>query len=207
MRGPSTAIHNPLDSFRSGPGPKYRHEWEHRGHGIVAIYSYGPCGELSAISREAQRLMRSRFDVGYAVTSGGISDWPADEYHAAVNYNRRTIETQTIFCVDAISGPNRRKIKASSPSKADWHVSYVADVGQDYLGDGEVNLYFTGPLEGEETWQATVETLLGEALADEPGPGRATVRDLKVQAVQQGRYWFLADLDPVVDVRRFEVTA
>lgn len=188
----------------------YHHEFEHRGYGIVAIYSYGPAGKHEALVREAQRVMRSRFGVAEAVSSGGCS---GGGYYAQKDgtakhpdWRKHTEETQTIFSIDAVSGPNRRKPKQVPPREADWHVGYIVDAGQDCLGDGEVNLYFTGPLENEEAWRTWVDRAVCEALEDDrKGSGRATVLELKVSALAQGRYWFLADDGPVVEMSRFEV--
>lgn len=173
-------------------GAKYRHQFEHRGFGIVAIYSYGRSGDHDRIVREAARIMRASFGVSGAVTSGGISDWPKDGNEGAADYNDRTVETQTIFNIDAVGGPNRPKLKTVPPSRADWHLNYVLDAGQAHLGDGDVNEYFTGALEDEDTWRAKVEEMTG-------GDGEAV--EAKVRALSQGRYWFLAGGDPVVEWR------
>jgi hypothetical protein len=184
---------------------KYHHEFEHRGSGIVAIYSYGPVGEHDALVAEAKRVMRARFGVSGAVGSGGISGWPQDDQPELREL--RIVETQTIFCIDAVGGPNRKKPREVAPSVADWHVGYIVDVGQDYLGHGEVNLYFTGPLLDEDEWRELVDRLVCEgALEAAPTEDRATVLELKVSALSQGRYWFLSDDGPLVDVDRFEVT-
>lgn len=183
-------------------GARYRHQFEHRLSGIVAIYSYGRSGDHNKIVKEAARIMRASFGVSGATTSGGISGWPKDGYEGAADYNDRTCETQTIFSIDAHSGPNRRRTKQAPPAKADWHVAYIVDAGQDYLGDGEVNLYFTGPLLDEDGWQELVDRLISEGALE--AAETATVLELKVSALSQGRYWFLSGGDPVVEVERFE---
>jgi hypothetical protein len=168
----------------------YRHAAEHRGGGIVCIYSYGPAREHERIVRSAAAVMRARFGVSGAVTSGGISGWPEDEFSGGPSENR-TIETQTIFCIDAVGGPNRRKPREVPPAKADWHVNYIADWGQDYLADGDMDVYLTGPLLDPEEW---------EALVTERVDG-AEIVEAKVCALSQGRYWFLSDKDPVHEWR------
>lgn len=86
-------------------------------------------------------------------------------------------------------------------------MAYIVDVGQDYLGDGEVNLYFTGPFLDEDEWREVVDKLVCEgALEAAPTADKATVLELKVSALSQGRYWFLSDGGPVAEVERFEVT-
>lgn len=81
-----------------GKDLKYRHEAEYRGHGVVAIYSYGPCRDHTALVREAKKVMHREFGRGAsAVSSGGISGWPEDEHRTEPDYNNRTVETQTIF--------------------------------------------------------------------------------------------------------------
>lgn len=181
----------------------FNHEFEHRGSGIVAIYSYGPVGKHDALVAEAKRVMRDRFGVTGAVSSGGISGWPQD----GGSRDDRTVETQTIFCIDAVAGPNRKKPKQTAPASADWHVGFIVDVGQDYLGDGEANLYFTGPLLDADEWQEVVDRLVCEgALEENNRADKATVLELKVRALSQGRYWFLADGDPIVEISSFEVT-
>lgn len=182
----------------------YHHEFEHRGYGIIAIYSYGPAGEHEALVAEARRVMRTSFGVGQAVTSGGISGYPERRPTPDPDWRTATEETQTIFCVHAASGPNRPKLKKISPRQADWCLEYIVDVSQDYLGDGSVTQYFTGPLEDEDTWRELVDRDVCEALGkDEAG---ATVLELTVRATPQGSYWFLNEGDPVVSVERFEVT-
>lgn len=188
-------------------GAKYRHQFEHRGSGIVAIYSYGRSGDHDAIVREAKRIMKASFGVSGATTSGGISDWPKDGYEGSADYNDRTVETQTIFSIDAHGGPNRKRPKQTPPSGADWHVEYTVDIGPDYLGDGEVNLYFTAPLLDEEEWREVVDRLVCEgALEEARTADRAKVLELKVHALSQGRYWFLSGGDPAVEIDWFEVT-
>jgi hypothetical protein len=192
-----------LERTSKGKRWTYEHEFEHRGSGIVAIYSYGPVGEHDKLVAEAKRVMRDKFGVSGAVSSGGISGWPED----GSTGESRTVETQTIFCIDAVAGPNRKKPKQIAPASADWHVAYIVDVGQDYLGDGEVNMYFTGPFLDPEEWQELVDKLVCEgALEEAPTADRATVLELKVSALSQGRYWFLSGGDPVAEVERFEVT-
>jgi hypothetical protein len=196
-----------LERTSKGKRWTYEHEFEHRGSGIVAIYSYGPAEEHDKLVAEAKRVMRDRFGVSGAVSSGGISGWPDRRPTPDPNWRTATVETQTIFSIDAHGGPNRKKLKEVAASAADWHAAYVVDIEQDYLGDGEVNRYFTGPLEDEDTWQELVDQSLCEALVDGyPEADRATVLDLVVRAVPQGRYWFLNDGDPIVDLKRFEVT-
>lgn len=185
---------------------KYHHEFEHRGSGIIAIYSYGPAGEHDALVRSSRAMMTKRFGVGQAVSSGGVSGYPERRPTPDPNWRTAIEETQTIFCVHAVSGPNRPKLKEVSARQADWHAAYIVDVDQDYLGDGEVNLYFTGPLEGENTWRELIEARLSEALG-EMQTRRATVRELTVRAVPQGRYWFLNEGGPIVSAERFEVRA
>lgn len=160
---------------------KYMHETEHRGHGTVAIYSYGPCGEHEALVREAKSLMRQRFGVTGAVSSGGISGWPHDEHEREADYNRRTVETQTIFCIHAVAGRNRPKLKACPSAKADWHLIYDVNGGRAYA-------YFTGPLEDEAVWREFLSEHFGE-----------TVTYARVEAVPDGLYWFLADSSPVAE--------
>jgi hypothetical protein len=185
-----------LSTTSKGKRWTYEHEYEHRGSGIVAIYSYGPAGEHSKLVAEAKRVMRDRFGVSGAVSVGGCSGYPSDGL----------IETQTIFCIDAVAGPNRKRPKQTAPASADWHVAYIVDVGQDYLGDGEVNMYFTGPFLDAEEWQELVDRLVCEgALEEAPTADRATVLELKVSALSRGRYWFLSGGDPVTEVERFEV--
>lgn len=182
---------------------KFNHEFEHRGNGIVAIYSYGPVSHHSQLVREAKRVMRDRFGVSDAVSSGGISGWPQD----GGSREDRTVETQTVFCIHAVGGPNRPKLKEIAPSAADWHMAYIVDIEQEYLGDGEANRYFTGPLEDEETWRELVDRSVCEVLEDDyPEADKAEVLELKVRATPHGAYWFLNDGDPVVEIKRFEVT-
>jgi hypothetical protein len=196
-----------LSTTSKGKPFKYEHEAEHRGSGIVAIYSYGPAREHDALVAEAKRAMHDRFGVSGAVTSGGISGWPDRRPTPDPNWQTATVETQTIFCIDAVGGPNRPKMKEVSASGADWHAAYVVDVGQAYLGHGEVNRYFTGALEDEDDWRERLDKDVCEALADDaPEADTAAVLELKVRAVPQGRYWFLADGDPIVEIDRFEVT-
>lgn len=204
MRGQDIVGLKELSTSSKGKAWKYRHVFEHRGYGIVCIYSFGPMREHGDVQTEARRVMRDRFGVSGAISSGGCSqNFTNDEWRNEPNWQDRTTETQTIFCVHAVGGPNRPKLKEVSPRQADWHVSYIVDTGQDYLGDGEVNRYFTGPLEGAEDWEERVRVMLAE---DGLGPGeKATVLELKVRAVQQGRYWFLADEDPVAESASFEV--
>jgi hypothetical protein len=172
----------------------YHHEFEHRGSGVVAIYSYGPADEHDALVRESRNVMRARFGVAQAVTSGVVS------------YPGPVAETQTVFCIDAAGGPDRPKMRQASPVQADWHVSYTVDTGQGCLADGAVELYFTGPLDDADLWRMWVDRVVCEALADDRhGPRRATVRNLEVRAVPEGRYWFLADDGPVAEMSRFEV--
>ena len=191
----------------AGGKQKYHHEFEHRGHGIVAIYSYGPAGEHDALVRSSRAMMRKHFGVSGAVSSGGVSGYPQARPTPDPDWRTAICETQTIFCIHAVSGPNRPKPKQVSPASADWHVGYIVDVGQDYLGDGEVNMYFTGPLLDEEEWQEIVDKLVCEgALDGRDSADKATVLELKVSALQQGSYWFLSDDGPVAEVERFEVT-
>lgn len=204
LRGPDISGRFDVTPKRNPHG--FRHAAEHRGYGIVAIYSYGPAGEHDSLVRSAAQIMRKRFGVSGASSSGGISGWPHDEYRNGP-VDGRTVETQTIFSIDAHGGPNRRKPRQTSSRSADWHVAYIVDVGQAYLGDGEVNLYFTGPFLDEDEWQELVDKLVCEgALEEAPTADKATVLELKVSALSQGRYWFLADGDPVAEVERFEVT-
>lgn len=182
----------------------YHHEFEHRGHGIIAIYSYGPAGEHEALVAEARRVMRTSFGVGQAVSSGGVSGYPERRPTPDPDWRTATEETQTIFCVHAVSGPHQPKLKKISPRQADWCLEYIVDVSQDYLGDGSVTQYFTGPLEDEDTWRELVDRDVCEVLSkDEAG---AIVLELTVRATPQGSYWFLNEGDPVVSVERFEVT-
>lgn len=192
-----------LSTTSKGKPWKYEHEFEHRGSGIVAIYSYGPAGEHKALVREAKTVMRNRFGVSGAVSSGGCS---GGGHYAKPEL--RIVETQTIFSIHAHSGPNRPKPKQASPSGADWHVRYIVDVGQDYLGDGETDLYYTGPLLDAEEWQELVDRMVCDGLseAEQRRVNRATVLELKVSALPQGAYWFLADDGPLVEIERFEVT-
>lgn len=185
-------IHGRTEVTLSKGRTKYRHQFEHRGSGIVAIYSYGRSGDHGAIVREAGRIMRDRFGVSGAVSSGGISGWPKDAHKGSADYNDRTVETQTIFCIHAVGGPNRPKLKQVAPGQADWHLNYTLDNGQPYLADGDVDAYFTGPLEDEEFWT-------GKILEWTEGGGE--IVELTVRALAQGRYWFLADGDPVVETR------
>lgn len=187
---------------------KYTHEFEHRGHGIVAIYSYGPAGEHDKLVAESKRVMRERFGVSDAVSSGGVSGYPQNRPTPDPDWQTAICETQTIFCIHAVGGPNRPKPKQVSPRTADWHVAYIVDIGQDYLGDGEMNLYFTGPLLDAEEWQELVDQMVCDGLseAEQRSVNRATVLELKVSALQQGAYWFLADDGPVAEVAKFEVT-
>jgi hypothetical protein len=194
-----------LSTTSKGKPWKYTHEFEYRGSGIVAVYSYGPVREHEKLVAESKRVMRDLFGVAEAVSSGGISGWPQDDQPELKEL--RTVETQTVFSIDAHGGPRRPKPKQTAPSGADWHVAYIVDVGQAYLGDGEVNMYFTGPLLDTEEWQALVDKLVCEgALEEAPTADKATVLELKVSALSQGRYWFLSDGDPVAEVERFEVT-
>lgn len=186
---------------------KYHHEFEHRGSGIVAIYSYGPAGEHDALVRSSRAMMRKHFGVSGAVSSGGVSGYPEHRKTPDPDWRTAICETQTIFCIDAVGGPNRPRMKEVSASEADWHVAYVVDVDQAYLGDGEMNRYFTGALEDEDEWRERLDKDVCEALADDfPEANTAAVLELKVRAVSQGRYWFLADGDPIVEIDRFEVT-
>jgi hypothetical protein len=73
----------------------YRHEAEYRGHGIVAIYSYGPADEHTALVREAAKVMRSEYGTRSAVSSGGISGWLGEAKGGSAD--TRVCETQTIF--------------------------------------------------------------------------------------------------------------
>lgn len=193
-----------LDTTSKGRPWKYHHEFEHRGGGIVAIYSYGPAGEHDRLVTESRRVMRDRFGVSGAVSSGGVSGYPENRPVSDHNWRSAIGETQTIFCIHAVGGPNRPKLKEVSAHRADWHLSYTVDVRQDYLGDGEVNRYFTGPLEDEDTWRELVDRSVCEALGPQD-PG-ARVLELTVRATPQGAYWFLNDGDPVVSIERFEVT-
>lgn len=174
---------------------KYRHQFEHRGGGIVAIYSYGRSGDHDKIVREAKAIMRGRFGVSGAVSSGGISGWPKDGYENAADYNDRTVETQTIFCIHAVSGKNRPRLKQAPPAKADWHLNYRLDWdGQDYAADGDVDVYLTGPLEDdEETWIEKINEWCG----DSP----VVIEEITVRALSQGVYWFLHDGDPIIEYR------
>ncbi len=202
LRGPEIVGRLPLTEDSKGQAFRYRHAAEHRGYGIVAIYSYGPVGEYGQLVQEAKRAMRDLFGVRGAVSSGGISGWPKDEHSGSAITGERTVETQTIFCVHAVSGSNRPRLKIVNPSVADWHLSYIVDVSQDYLGDGEVNLYLSGALEGEETWLDKVRELVSETL--EKGE-KAAALEVTVRALRQGKYWFLADGDPLVMVEHLEV--
>lgn len=182
---------------------KYHHEFEHRGHGTIAIYSYGPAGEHEALVRSSRAMMRKHFGVDGAVSSGGVSGYPENRPTPDPDWQSAICETQTIFSIDAHGGPNRPRMKRCAPAKADWHLACIVDAGQDYLGDGEMNEYFTGPLEETEDWTERVRIMLAE---DGLAPGeRATVLELEVRALSQGRYWFLADGDPVAEVDSFEV--
>lgn len=205
MRGQDIVGLRPLETSAKGKPWKYRHVFEHRGYGIVCIYSFGPCREHEDIVAEARRVMRSRFGVSGAVSSGGCSNnFTNDEWRDEPDWQDRTTETQTIFTIHAAGGPRRPKLKEVSARQADWHVAYVVDVSQAYLGDGEVNRYFAGPLEDEDTWQELVDRSVCEVL--DAGESGATVLGLTVRATPQGAYWFLNDGDPVVSVARFEVT-
>jgi hypothetical protein len=163
-------------------GLKYRHEFEHRTSGIVAIYSYGPSGHHTALVRESLKIMRDRFGVKGATTYGGISGWPQDGSQTYADYNLRTVETQTIFCIDAVSGPNRPKLRLAPPAKADWFLSLTTRTG------GRVDGHFAGPLETEETWRD---------VAAEELSGTQVITEATVRALLSGRYWFLADEDAV----------
>lgn len=187
----------------AGGRQKYHHEFEHRGHGIVAIYSYGPAGEHEALVRSSRAMMRKHFGVSGAVSSGGVSGYPENRPTPDYDWQSAICETQTIFCIDAVGGPNRPRVREVAPAKADWHVAYVVDRGQSYLGDGEVNRYFTGPLEDAEIWEEKIRGDICDALGRDR---QATVLELKVRALSQGRYWFLADGDPVAEVDSFEVS-
>ena len=187
----------------AGGRQRYHHEFEHRGHGIVAIYSYGPAGEHEALVQSSRAMMAKHFGVQAAVTSGGITGYPEQRPVPDPDWRTAIEETQTVFCIHATSGPNRQKLKEVSARQADWHAAYVVDTRQDYLGDGEADRYFTGPLEDEDTWQELVDRSVCEALAaDARG---ATVLELTVRATPHGAYWFLNEGDPVVFVKRFEV--
>jgi hypothetical protein len=205
LRGPD--IHGRIDVTPSRNPHGYRHAAEHRGSGIVCIYSYGPLGEHDSLVRSAAQIMRKRFGVSDAVSSGGISGWPQDE-HSGGPANNRTVETQTTFCIDAVSGPNRKRPRQVSPSGADWHVAYVVDLGQSYLGDGETDLYYTGPYLDEEEWQELVDRMVCDSMSEEEHRtlDKAGILNLTVRALSQGRYWFLSDGDPVISIERFEVT-
>lgn len=189
LRGPDIVGRIPLRRTSKGRRLKYRHDAEHRGYGIVAIYSYGPVGEHEQVVREAARVMRDRFGVDGATTSGGISDWPQDEHRDPANPNNATIETQTIFSIDAHGGPHRRRTKQCAPSGADWHLNYLLDNGADYAADADVDVYFTGPLLDGEEWAEKI----AEWTENTP------VERFRVRALAQGRYWFLADGDPVAE--------
>lgn len=192
----------PLGTTSKGRKWKYEHEFEHRGNGIVAIYSYGPAGEHDALVRESRSVMRSRFGVSQAVSSGGVSGYPQNRPTPDPDGRTAICETQTIFCIDAVAGPNRTRLKCTAPGKADWHVGFIVDASQDYLGDGEMNEYFTGPLEDEETWVEMLKERVSEGL----GQGeKADLLEIEVRALSQGRYWFLHDGDPVVQVERTEI--
>jgi len=156
----------------------YRHETEYRGHGIMCLRSYGPCKDHAKIVAEAKRIMHRDYGVTRAVTSGGISGWPRDKYHGNPDYNRRTIETQTIFHLHHLAEKTRI---AKGPGKADWHLNAVVDRGTGYLADGDTDLYLTGPDLDRDDWETQAETVAdGDELVE------WTVTPLK-----QGRYWFL----------------
>lgn len=188
-----------LSTTSKGKPWKYEHEFEHRGSGIVAIYSYGPAGEHEALVREAARVMRDRFGVSGAVSSGGCSGGghyaKADGTASNPDWRKHTEETQTIFCIDAVAGKNRPRIKQCAPSQADWHLNYRLDWdGQDYAADGDVDVYLTGPLEDEtDFWTEKIQEWCGDSVVE--------IEEITLRAVQQGRYWFLADGDPVVEYR------
>lgn len=185
MRGPQHSPHRELPV----PGARYRHLYEHRGHGTVAIYSYGPAGEHDELVKEAKRVMRSRFGVTGAVSSGGCSGWPVDEYHAAADWKRRTEETQTIFSIHAVGGTFRQKLRQVPEAKADWLLEYTLNEGREFVADTPVKFFFSGPLEKEEVWQE----LVGEWTSWNP------VIRARVTPTPQGLYWFLADDDPVAE--------
>lgn len=189
MRGPEIHGRLPLPERGRGGACVYRHAAEHRGYGIVAIYSYGPARKHPEIVREAAHLMRWHFGVDHATSSGGISDWPKDEFSGAADYNDRTLETQTIFSIDAHGGPNRRPTRKTAPAKADWHLKYLVDLDTGYAADGDMDVYLTGPLLDREEW---------EGLVTEWTEG-APVREARVRALSQGRYWFLSGGDPVAE--------
>jgi len=182
-----------IDVTAKGKAWKYVHYAEHRGHGIVAIYSYGPSREHGALVREAQRVMNNRFGVSWAVSSGGISGWPKDGHENAADYRDRTVETQTIFDIDAVGGPNRSKIKQTAPASADWHLNYLLG-RDDYAADGNMDVYLTGPLENEpEFWIEKINEWCGDSVVE--------IEEITVRALSQGRYWFLHDGDPIVEYR------
>ena len=155
----------------------YRHEAEYRGHGIMCLRSYGPCKDHAKIVNEARRIMRRDYGVTCAVTSGGISDWPRDKHHGNPDYNRRTIETQTIFPL--LLSTERTRV-AKGPGSADWHLHLVADQGTGYTADGETNIYLTGPDIDRDDWRELADAADGGELLE-----------FKVTPLKQGRYWFL----------------
>lgn len=169
----------------TGSRLKYRHEFEHRGHGIVAIYSYGPAGEHDALVKSATQLMRQRFGVTGALSSGGISGYPENRPTPDPDWMTAICETQTIFCIDAVGGPNRPKLKACPPAKADWVLECQTDTEDEFTEPA----YFTGPLENGNVWR--------EIAAGVAGAGVRIMR-AEVTAPSGGRYWFLADEGPIV---------
>lgn len=111
-----------------GGRQKFHHEFEHRGHGIVAIYSYGPAGEHEALVASSRGMMRKHFGVSGAVSSGGVSGCPENRPTPDPDWRTAICETQTIFCIDAVAGPNRKPPKQVAPGRptGTWRTSWTS---------------------------------------------------------------------------------
>jgi hypothetical protein len=128
----------------------YRHEAEDRGHGIVAIYSYGPAAEHTKLVREAAQVMKTEYGVSGAVSSGGISGWLSEAPGGSPD--TRVCETQTIFLSSArlprdytcrVCG-TATTLEVSESDLADWRGGMFIQNALPYLNADERELVKTG---------------------------------------------------------------